>query len=469
MNSLCLKLDAESQASFEVLLVRACCLDSMGDATGSALLQAKAAEISRGTDLTHEERKTWAFGELFFEHDAGRLGEAVDLARKYIGGEKSNARSYAYQLFFIGWTELRLRRDPAEAVRLLRSALYEAENAGMENLVQRARANLMLALAFGGNFTAARALMDRYPGELDSTANSGWNHYDGGIEPFARGLTDYWQNRLPEAKEQFSRMIERGGHATSYTALARVFFAFCAAASADTREIREAEQHLAGIAQYEEHGVPWQAYSLLALASLQSAAGDSTAACATLEGLHTTANVPVLLAMGAEIHRRAGNTNEAMAFLGGIPKSGAASYVAVSALLTSAMMARERGEREEAHHQLEKALDIATGQSIGRPFAGADEALAGLLTEHAAWGTAHEGFLAARIAHSEAGISRHSLLGAMLTSREKEIFGYLCTTMTAEEIAAELYVSVNTVRTHQRSIYRKLGVSTRREAIKYTL
>ena len=39
--------------------------------------------------------------------------------------------------------------------------------------------------------------------------------------------------------------------------------------------------------------------------------------------------------------------------------------------------------------------------------------------------------------------------------------------MTAEEIAAALFVSVNTVRTHQRSIYRKLGVGTRREAIKF--
>lgn len=38
--------------------------------------------------------------------------------------------------------------------------------------------------------------------------------------------------------------------------------------------------------------------------------------------------------------------------------------------------------------------------------------------------------------------------------------------MTAEEIPAALFVSVNTVRTHQRSIYRKLGVNSRRDAIK---
>ncbi|MGV9733993.1 response regulator transcription factor [Rhodococcus aetherivorans] len=53
-----------------------------------------------------------------------------------------------------------------------------------------------------------------------------------------------------------------------------------------------------------------------------------------------------------------------------------------------------------------------------------------------------------------------------MSAREREILAYLRTPMTAEEIAAALFVSVNTVRTHQRSIYRKLGVNSRRDAIK---
>jgi hypothetical protein len=37
--------------------------------------------------------------------------------------------------------------------------------------------------------------------------------------------------------------------------------------------------------------------------------------------------------------------------------------------------------------------------------------------------------------------------------------------LTSSEIAAELYVSVNTIKAHTRSIYRKLGVSRRQVAV----
>lgn len=52
-----------------------------------------------------------------------------------------------------------------------------------------------------------------------------------------------------------------------------------------------------------------------------------------------------------------------------------------------------------------------------------------------------------------------------LTEREEEVLRYLPTMLTVGEIAAELYVSVNTVKAHVRSIYRKLGASRRREAV----
>ena len=52
-----------------------------------------------------------------------------------------------------------------------------------------------------------------------------------------------------------------------------------------------------------------------------------------------------------------------------------------------------------------------------------------------------------------------------LSERELEVLRYLPTMLTASEIAAELYVSVNTIKAHMRSIYAKLGVSRRQDAV----
>ncbi|WP_261560169.1 response regulator transcription factor, partial [Frankia tisae] len=55
--------------------------------------------------------------------------------------------------------------------------------------------------------------------------------------------------------------------------------------------------------------------------------------------------------------------------------------------------------------------------------------------------------------------------GDRLSDRELAVLSYLPTMLTTAEIAAELYVSVNTVKTHLKSIYRKLDVPRRRDAV----
>jgi LuxR family transcriptional regulator, maltose regulon positive regulatory protein len=52
-----------------------------------------------------------------------------------------------------------------------------------------------------------------------------------------------------------------------------------------------------------------------------------------------------------------------------------------------------------------------------------------------------------------------------LTEREHQILQRLNSQLSLREIASDLYVSYDTVKTHTRHIYRKLGVSTRRQAI----
>jgi DNA-binding CsgD family transcriptional regulator len=53
-----------------------------------------------------------------------------------------------------------------------------------------------------------------------------------------------------------------------------------------------------------------------------------------------------------------------------------------------------------------------------------------------------------------------------LTPKELEVLGHLAELLTTDEIADKMFVSVNTVRTHIRSILRKLGVNRRNAAIR---
>jgi LuxR family maltose regulon positive regulatory protein len=55
---------------------------------------------------------------------------------------------------------------------------------------------------------------------------------------------------------------------------------------------------------------------------------------------------------------------------------------------------------------------------------------------------------------------------AALTGKEHEVLEYLAELLTTEEIASTMYVSVNTVRSHVRSVLRKLNASRRNEAVR---
>ncbi len=53
----------------------------------------------------------------------------------------------------------------------------------------------------------------------------------------------------------------------------------------------------------------------------------------------------------------------------------------------------------------------------------------------------------------------------VLTHGETRVLHYLPTNLSAREIAGELYLSVNTVKTHQRHLYQKLGACSRTQAV----
>jgi LuxR family transcriptional regulator, transcriptional regulator of spore coat protein len=55
--------------------------------------------------------------------------------------------------------------------------------------------------------------------------------------------------------------------------------------------------------------------------------------------------------------------------------------------------------------------------------------------------------------------------GAILTRREQVVLSNLSEDVTLEQIATKLFVTRNTVKSQVRSLYRKLGVSTRADAV----
>jgi LuxR family maltose regulon positive regulatory protein len=53
-----------------------------------------------------------------------------------------------------------------------------------------------------------------------------------------------------------------------------------------------------------------------------------------------------------------------------------------------------------------------------------------------------------------------------LSEREREVLRYMSRMLSAAEVASELYISINTVKSHLKNIYRKLQATRCREAVR---
>jgi len=141
---------------------------------------------------------------------------------------------------------------------------------------------------------------------------------------------------------------------------------------------------------------------------------------------------------------------------------------AVEARILAAVAADRMHRDRAALTALTEAISLAHGVGMIRPFLTAGPEVAGLLGRHRRVVGRHfefTGKLTAAIA-GEGSPSRGSArLLEPLTGREMAVLVYLPTMLKSTEIAADLFLSVNTVKTHQRAIYRKLGVGNRREAV----
>ena len=151
--------------------------------------------------------------------------------------------------------------------------------------------------------------------------------------------------------------------------------------------------------------------------------------------------------------------------------------------LARGLVWRERGDLVSAEGDLERSLALArrgagpvstawpllhlAGVCAARgDRAGARERLAQARTELAA--APDPGAFPERLDRAEAGLAARSRAvapGEPLSDRELAVLRELATSRSQREIGEQLYVSLNTVKSHTKSIFRKLGVSARDEAV----
>lgn len=140
--------------------------------------------------------------------------------------------------------------------------------------------------------------------------------------------------------------------------------------------------------------------------------------------------------------------------------------VLVDAMLCDAQIAQLKNDQGRALEMIAGALEIANDEIV-LSFLRVTDVFSGLLARHPAitaqWPEPPAGAQA-----NSATADGHRAAGGLpqpLTQREHALLCFLATSMTTAEIADELCLSVNTVKTHLASIYRKLAARRRREAV----
>ncbi|MFF7971587.1 LuxR C-terminal-related transcriptional regulator [Streptomyces sp. NPDC007905] len=215
---------------------------------------------------------------------------------------------------------------------------------------------------------------------------------------------------------------------------------------------------------------PWaEAHRALAVAAAHLAEGRAESAAKVLDGVPWDGEA----AYAAEIawaRLAAGNRDAAIELLDQLPARGRTGPgVTVRAALVRARAAQEAGDVATARKLLARALLEARRERLRRPFLEAGPRIRHLLDTPplqalaAGWLTPggpmpHGGPVVAA--------DPPSLVVEELSAREREVLRRLAQMMSTEEIAADLYVSVNTVKTHLKSVYRKLGVNRRGDAVR---
>lgn len=154
--------------------------------------------------------------------------------------------------------------------------------------------------------------------------------------------------------------------------------------------------------------------------------------------------------------------------------------VQVNTWLLQAEQSIQEGDSTSGEVCLETALRLAAPERLRRPFLEVPDTILPLLG-HSGLTAAHRWLETTPSTAAEEAVRGVGTQGQQggtgglqaaapivnpLTKKEREVLGYLAELLTTDEIAKTMFVSVNTVRSHVRSILRKLSVARRNEAVR---
>jgi LuxR family transcriptional regulator, maltose regulon positive regulatory protein len=270
---------------------------------------------------------------------------------------------------------------------------------------------------------------ERHLSRAEESLRAGGDPGNQGVVHHARGLLRFGQGRLEEALAAFTRAqdLQRllgGEHVFSVDARARAL------------QVRVRMGDAAGVR--------------IVLAALNREQRDRGVMRVALAALELEADNP-------------DQAVEALApVLDGSAPALAPRWTRVEALLLNAAAHNRLGDRRATEESLEAALALAEPEGLVLSFM--LWPTRELLERHPRHRSAH-GALIATILDTLAGHAAAPPLLDELSDAELRVVRYLPSNLTANEIASELVVSANTVRTHMRHIYAKLDAHTRSEAV----
>jgi LuxR family maltose regulon positive regulatory protein len=174
--------------------------------------------------------------------------------------------------------------------------------------------------------------------------------------------------------------------------------------------------------------------------------------------------------------RRVGKLQDAEAILAGIPSDPAAISLItqVQCWLLGAEIAVEQGNRERAELLVERALRAASREALRTTVAAAGDWLRSFVARDSDLSSRYSAFLASvaetavsTVDHRRENASAYDALFVVpLTVRETDVLKRLAEFCSNEEIAEDLVLSLNTVKTHMRSLFQKLSVTRRADAVR---